>query len=72
MPRGIYTRCEIIEWDMMMNCNRKATATSWLHEPYYTERKYFPLCGSHANWLNREESDYELDYDVWMNKYANL
>ena len=66
MPKGIYTRCRIIEWDIMKSCNRKATATSWLHEPYYENRTYFPLCASHNDWLERPESQYDLDYEPWL------
>ena len=66
MPKGIYTRCRIIEWDMIMSCNRKATAMSYLHEPYYVERKDIPLCKSHNDWLERPESEYDLYYDKWL------
>jgi hypothetical protein len=71
MPKGVYTRCQINAWDIAKWCNRKATATSWLHEPYYTERKYFPLCESHNNWLERPEG-LEVDYDEWLAKYAKV
>jgi hypothetical protein len=66
MPKGIYTRCQISEWDPVLWCKRKATATSWLHEPYYTDRKYFPLCASHNDWLERPETEYDLYYDSWL------
>ena len=68
MPRGIYTRCRVIEFDMLMSCNRKAFGTSWLHEPYYRNKYYVPLCETHLNWIERPKSEYELDYYEWLTK----
>ena len=67
MPKGIYVRCQVTEFDMAKYCTRKAVGNSWLHEPYYKDRKDIPLCKSHLAWINRPESDYELDYHEWVN-----
>ena len=65
MPKGQYERCKISEFDMVLWCNRKSAGTSWLHEPYYTERKDIHLCKSHLAWIERPESDYDIDYHEW-------
>jgi hypothetical protein len=72
MPKGVYTRCDIGEWDPIMWCNRKAVTTGWLHEPYYTERKYFPLCKDHNAWLERPDQDADIDYGDWIKNNADV
>ena len=67
MPKGIYVRCRVIEFDILKYCSKKAFGTSWLHKPYYTDKYYIPLCESHLAWIERPKSEYELDYDDWLN-----
>ena len=67
MRKRVYVRCLVFEFDMTMWCRKKAVGNSWLHEPYYKERKDIPLCKSHLAWIERPKSEYELDYEEWLN-----
>ncbi len=74
MPKGTYFRCQIFEWDIGKWCRLKATAISYIDEPYYSlhdelsgmKRTQVPLCKSHYDWIHRSRELYELDYDDWL------
>jgi hypothetical protein len=55
---------------MAMWCRLKATRMSYLHEPYYRERKEIPLCKDHWDWLERSDEDENVDYPEWQEKQA--
>jgi hypothetical protein len=74
MPKGVYTRCDVTEFDIAKWCKRKAFDNSYIDEPYYSlhdelvgmKRTYVALCRSHFDWIERPESMWGLDYEEWL------
>ena len=74
MPKGIYTRCKVIEFDMLMpGCKHKAFANCHIDEPYYDlhyeiagmKSVPVPLCKSHYDWIHRTDDYLFMDYYEW-------
>jgi hypothetical protein len=74
MPKGVYARCDVTEFDIAKWCKRKVFSISYIVEPYYSpdgellgmKLTYVPLCKSHFDWIERPEPLWGLDYEEWL------
>ena len=77
MPRVATLKCKVSEFDIVMYCRRNSVDNSYIDEPYYVNgelagmhRLLIPLCQSHYDWINRDKTQYDLDYKEWLKQYG--